>query len=545
MESQLIFTDLPGLDPDFDSTVTNHYRSQQGYGGGGHHQRALKSAPGAYEMATNFRRRSYSQHSSCPSNMHIQGNGSHHYASIQYQNGYAEPPWYPPVPEASIIPEQCLPWTETSVISGLASPTPSFTDGSASDDGSHGASSQWSVGSVPESRFHGGGNLPPVHPMHQLPSSQQAHSNAMGCSTYGSAGPLVYPSGCSGSGIKMEDVYPDDQPDDLDEQEGDVTRIVPFDMKVAPCSEPEDHALTPASQPTSGAENIKEESMGEEEDDASDYSPRSPRKTKTPRAKRWRRHAPSSNKGMTKASKRTASGRITKQANSSQGEGASLHSNRVACPHCSQSVHSKASLNKHIATAHTRPFTCTLQQYGCISTFGSKNEWKRHVSSQHLRLGFWRCQLGRCYPQPDPENNDEEEELIFNDFNRKDLFMQHLRRMHAPHPSSLATDKAAFNATLERETQRCFIAVRTTPSHSVCGFCAYEGKEQVFEGPGAWESRMEHVGRHLESGHGEERSWVEDRALRQWLIDEGLIEGDDSKGWRLVGLQSDEKGRRK
>ena len=43
-----------------------------------------------------------------------------------------------------------------------------------------------------------------------------------------------------------------------------------------------------------------------------------------------------------------------------------------------------------------RIFTCSFAPYGCQSTFVSKNEWKRHVTSQHLQLGFYRCDVGKC-----------------------------------------------------------------------------------------------------------------------------------------------------
>jgi len=51
---------------------------------------------------------------------------------------------------------------------------------------------------------------------------------------------------------------------------------------------------------------------------------------------------------------------------------------------------------------------------------------------------------------------------------------------------------------------------------------------------------MEHVGRHLESGHGESKRWREDISLRNWMVNEGLIEPVELGKWRLVGLQVEE-----
>lgn len=39
---------------------------------------------------------------------------------------------------------------------------------------------------------------------------------------------------------------------------------------------------------------------------------------------------------------------------------------------------------------------CPFHAFGCPAIFPSKNEWKRHALSQHLRLGFYRCSLGTC-----------------------------------------------------------------------------------------------------------------------------------------------------
>jgi len=72
--------------------------------------------------------------------------------------------------------------------------------------------------------------------------------------------------------------------------------------------------------------------------------------------------------------------------------------------------------------------------------------------------------------------------------------------------------------------QRCHIRLRYPPSHSCCLFCPVE-----FEGPGSWEERMEHIGRHLEQHKREDREapavgeWRCDRSVETWLQCEGLI----------------------
>lgn len=56
----------------------------------------------------------------------------------------------------------------------------------------------------------------------------------------------------------------------------------------------------------------------------------------------------------------------------------------------------------------------------------------------------------------------------------------------------------------------------------------------VFEGEGAWDDRMEHVGKHLEKGDTGE---VEDDGLRQWMAEEGLLVQKNGQ-WLVVGCGS-------
>ncbi|KAJ5081117.1 hypothetical protein N7456_013355 [Penicillium angulare] len=197
-----------------------------------------------------------------------------------------------------------------------------------------------------------------------------------------------------------------------------------------------------------------------------------------------------------------------------------------------------------------RTFVCSFAPYGCESTFVSKNEWKRHVTSQHLQLGFYRCDVGKCSvhhahststsssPVPHSRTNSNTPTPGQpNDFNRKDLFTQHQRRMHAPWLQSGRrrapedAEHAAFEASLEEVRQRCWVGLRTPPLQSHCGFC-----NEVFSGEGSWDVRMEHIGRHFEredrEALGDE---VEDLALQEWGLNEGILTLVDGK-CRLASL---------
>ncbi|KAI9681224.1 MAG: hypothetical protein M1817_002506 [Caeruleum heppii] len=202
------------------------------------------------------------------------------------------------------------------------------------------------------------------------------------------------------------------------------------------------------------------------------------------------------------------------------------------CPeHPEETFASIAELKKHTLSRHLRPYKCILAPYGCTKDFGSKNEWKRHVNTQHLCCDTWRCDIDAC---ADGSVADDQR----RDFNRKDLFTEHLRRMHGP-PTVGSSKKGAkkderskrewdrWNAGTTTVAERCRIWNRDPPARSQCGFC-----DQIFEGQGSWDERMEHVGRHHENlnnhghghGHGKaERTWTEDILLRDYLAHEGLI----------------------
>ncbi|KAF9882433.1 C2H2 finger domain-containing protein [Colletotrichum karsti] len=195
------------------------------------------------------------------------------------------------------------------------------------------------------------------------------------------------------------------------------------------------------------------------------------------------------------------------------------------CTLCSHApFKDSSSLRKHIAAAHTRPFPCAFSFAGCTSTFGSKNEWKRHIASQHLCLQYYRC--SSC-PQSTIEGKG-------NEFNRKDLFTQHLRRMHAPFAIKKAIAKGDSKLQVEweghvKEMQTtCLVTRRSPPQKSAC---PKPDCQSVFEGPGSWDEWTEHVGRHMEKGEGQ-RLGV-DRLLAKWAFDEGIIERKDDGEYRL------------
>lgn len=232
---------------------------------------------------------------------------------------------------------------------------------------------------------------------------------------------------------------------------------------------------------------------------------------------RKRRRSSASNSSPNRGPKRTGS-------NVSKSSASSKVSKRTRRP--------SNAVKKHIEVDdERRPFPCPLAAYGCMSTFSSKNEWKRHVSTQHVKLGFWRCDL--CPPSADAK---DDQTVYYNDFNRKDLFTQHLRRMHAApknDTSRAARDFPVNEDNLADHQSRCLLSLRKAPKHSSCLFC-----EKTFHGATSWEERIEHVGRHLEKDNRgtndmlDTKAWNKDEELERYLLDEGLITFEHGE-WKI------------
>lgn len=346
-----------------------------------------------------------------------------------------------------------------------------------------------------------------------------------------------------------------------------------------------DEETVGSSMPEDDDDRIMENDV--REDDVSDYIPTAP-------PKRFHRRGPShaatapphpskrpshSRNPTSFAPKPTA--KITKRMSAPKALAPTPSAPRVTsskrssatspkCPQCAGIYHSESALHKHTLASHTRPFICTFRRYGCPSTFGSKNEWKRHVSSQHLRLGIYRCDMDKCVPQASKPSHRRKSSSAshadgrpaasqtgsHNDFNRKDLFTQHVRRMHGPTVAASGNGMDASDETLEEIQKRCWMKLRETPPTSTCGICPHVtvvpppaggagpdgGPPTAWDGPGTWDERMEHVGRHLEKGEGGGAE-DEDVGLRAWMVRERLLTPIRAGGWVVVGCGGRKRGK--
>ena len=216
-------------------------------------------------------------------------------------------------------------------------------------------------------------------------------------------------------------------------------------------------------------------------------------------------------------------------------------------------------------------FNCVFDFAGCEATFVKKNEWKRHVATKHLLLNYWRCAEGACAAAESssqtPTHTAPPNGSIFN---RKDLFTQHLKRMHAPKeikdllndtstnttnsskkPSSHKPKPTPVAKALLAEWDLHVCTLQSIAIHSRCTLpnrmrCPVpECAEPEFCGADAWDQRMEHVAQHMvppSKGGSSARTSEKvvfggesDTTLVDWASqpDVAIIEPGEEGGWVL------------
>ena len=313
----------------------------------------------------------------------------------------------------------------------------------------------------------------------------------------------------------QEVTFQDDEGSDMDTKTEDVIEVQPRVSRPAKSRGPgrhsrgaetpvkdEDSIASDSSEPEAGGSVEPDDEMDvdredvddgkcpdveEEEDEDAEYSPRASRAGA--KRRRTARTSPASQTGKkSKVSKNTK--------------------HKLQCKDCRHSARDGAALAKHVAAQHARHYVCTFSFAGCKSTFGNKNEWKRHVTSQHLCLQYWLCNVGDCGQGRASHGSRNGSGSGSggggggggrgkgNDFNRKDLFTQHLRRMHAPFSVKRQQRKDGEWEERVKELQSSCLKTRRHPPTRTR--CPVRDCPLTFEGPNSWDERMEHVGRHLE-----------------------------------------------
>lgn len=116
---------------------------------------------------------------------------------------------------------------------------------------------------------------------------------------------------------------------------------------------------------------------------------------------------------------------------------------------------------------HDKPYGCTFRD--CTKVFGSKNDWKRHESSQHCQLETWNCNEGGCTKV----------------CHRRESLKTHLSKDHS------MTDGGLIQERLEN----CRVG-RHCMTKFWCGFCRDQIEVQR-SGANWWAKRCDHIDGHL------------------------------------------------
>lgn len=154
---------------------------------------------------------------------------------------------------------------------------------------------------------------------------------------------------------------------------------------------------------------------------------------------------------------------------------------------------------KHLKR-HEKPYGCTFRD--CSKSFGSKNDWKRHESSQHWQLETWKCE------EMDPGKSEPCGRVC----QRRESFKHHLIKDHEIKDSK----------QLEEKFEKCRLG-RHCKKSFWCGFCE---KIQVIEeeGANAWTKRCNHIDDHFCGRIGQKKS------IDKWKHPSGDDEQADQDG---------------
>lgn len=216
--------------------------------------------------------------------------------------------------------------------------------------------------------------------------------------------------------------------------------------------------------------------------------------------------------------------------------------NKRFCHKCKKHFPSRGSLDEHTGMAHPRPYICVFHYAGCTARFDAKNEWKRHVSTKHLGLKYWVCMEGKCA---------DERQSVFqqraglepngNIFNRKDLYTQHIRRMHSNIAGQSTTNYKGADARSDFMVKRMQEdALRIRCRLPTWMPCPVKSCDKSFRGSNAWDERMEHVAQqHFENAAAGKEPPVEFGGLHDYVLTEWAqqpeirIVKETEMGWEL------------
>ncbi|CAI7650773.1 unnamed protein product [Penicillium pancosmium] len=147
------------------------------------------------------------------------------------------------------------------------------------------------------------------------------------------------------------------------------------------------------------------------------------------------------------------------------------------CDLCPKRTRLRCEMKKH-QKRHERPYGCTFPH--CAKSFGSKADWKRHESSQHLHITSWLCNSDS--DSQHASHSEDSSGSCGRIFYREETYIQHLSQGHRIAKAKL---KSTLSATrLDLADSRQFW----------CGFC----NRSIYLTPGvtgaaALDERFNHI----------------------------------------------------
>ncbi|KAK5117683.1 hypothetical protein LTR62_005106 [Meristemomyces frigidus] len=182
------------------------------------------------------------------------------------------------------------------------------------------------------------------------------------------------------------------------------------------------------------------------------------------------------------------------------------------CRSCPKTTTRECDLRKH-EKRHSRPYPCTFPH--CNKRFGSRNDWKRHESSQHEdeapEAEMWVCD----FPNGTSINGSQScGEVAHNE----EVMLEHLRTTHLPRapPQELTSHLPRLHIPANANTDTPGHSTGNGPAKFWCGYCrsfialARHGNgTDMFRGDtGVAVSRSRHMGDHFDKGEWRMREWV-------------------------------------
>jgi hypothetical protein len=234
-----------------------------------------------------------------------------------------------------------------------------------------------------------------------------------------------------------------------------------------------------------------------------------------------------------------------RQSRAAEAEGNKAQKKPIELHYCKDCTHAPFenpnSLEGHRKVEHANSFICVFNFAGCEGKFASRNKWESHVTYHHLDFYRWVCDIEACRNIFYLSENGN---LVLKsrEFEQKDIFTEHFRRMHMPF-SSKGKEKGnqEWEERLKEIQINCRRGTRDPPTKISCPNCRAN-----FQGVNSWDKMIDHLG-----GGCKESDWpggifellgtegLESNPFVHWALQEKIIERGLGSRYRLCGVKND------